>query len=128
MKIYVDEIPKCCAECEHCTKAQEGSFGIPFCNVARLPIYNGQDVEGRGHHKGGLNDFDCPMQSLQKYNDDKDHQIKVLEKALELMAISYYGNSSCIMLPNTGIQVESNVALEDYYKQQAEEMLKGVGE
>lgn len=118
MNIYVDEMPKSCAECEHCTKAHEGSFGIPFCNVARLPIYNGQDVEGRGHHKGGLSDFDCPMQSLQKYNDDKDHQIKVLEKALELMAeriIERYTPSE---------KAEGYGCNINYFKQQAEKELK----
>jgi len=81
--IYVDEnkIPKTCAECEHCTKAHEGKFGIPFCNVTRMPIYDGQDVKGRGHHTDSLSDFDCPLKTIQSVQNEK--AVDLLKKVKE---------------------------------------------
>lgn len=63
MKIYVDNLPKSCAECEHCTKSHEGSFGIPFCNIERMPIYGGNYDKERGRYENSINDFDCPLHS-----------------------------------------------------------------
>ena len=78
MDMYVYKLPNCCAECEHCTKAHEGKFGIPFCNVARMPIYNGQDIKGRGHHTDSFSDFDCPLKLIQDHDKDKDQEHELL--------------------------------------------------
>ena len=48
----------------------------------------------------------------------------VLEKALELMSISFFGNVKCIYFPATETKIESNVALYDYFIQKAKESLK----
>lgn len=79
MKVYVDEIPKCCAECEHCTFNHTKNNGRPFCLIARMPLYNGEEInKDRGQHKDSLSDFDCPL--LQLPTDNKWEKLKELVK------------------------------------------------
>lgn len=59
----------------------------------------------------------------EEYQQHKEEN-KVLDKALELMACSFFGNLSCIYFPNTDTQIETNVALVDYFKNLAKEMMK----
>ena len=61
---------------------------------------------------------------LKEQVESLKEEKKVLEKALELMACSYFGNLSCIYFPNTDTQIETNVALFDYFKNLAKEVLK----
>ena len=78
-KVYVDEMPKSCAECEHCTKHHKDNYGIPYCLIARMPLYNGDKInEERGQHKDSLSDFDCPLIDIKTH--DRELVAKVLEK------------------------------------------------
>ena len=83
-EIWVKEMPKCCAECEHCTKNHKDNYGIPYCLIARMPLYNGSKIyEERGQHKNSLSDFDCPLKSL--HDNNKELVAKVLRKAKSLI-------------------------------------------
>ena len=61
---------------------------------------------------------------LKEQVESLKEENKVLDKALELMACSFFGNLSCIYFPNTDTQIETNVALVDYFKNLAKEMMK----
>lgn len=79
MKYYIDRMPINCVECEHCTKHYKDNYGIPYCLIARMPLYNGDKIyEERGQHKGSLSDFDCPLKSQQYH--DKELVAKVCKK------------------------------------------------
>lgn len=52
MKHYIDKMPINCVECEHCTKNHKDNYGIPYCLIARMPLYHGDKVkEERGNIK-----------------------------------------------------------------------------
>ena len=77
-EIYVKEMPKSCAECEYCTKHHKDNYGISYCLIARMPLYNGDKIyEERGQHKDNLSDFDCPLKSLH------DHDKELVERVLK---------------------------------------------
>ena len=81
-KVYVDELPKSCAECEHCTKHHKDNYGIPYCLIARMPLYNGDKInEERGQHKDSLSDFDCPL------TDIKTHDRELVKEVCEKISI-----------------------------------------
>lgn len=69
MKVYVDELPKSCLECEWFTPNHCSKNGRNFCLLARMPFCNTQEERQttRGQHKDSLSDFDCPLQSLADY-------------------------------------------------------------
>lgn len=69
MKVYVDELPKSCSECEWFTPNHCSKDGRNFCLLARMPFYNTEEEREirRGQHKDSLNDFDCPLHSLCDY-------------------------------------------------------------
>ena len=79
MKLYVDELPKSCAECEWFTSNHIGDHRN-FCLLARMPFYNTKEEreKGRGQHKNGLSDFECPLKPLAEY--DKKIKNKVIQK------------------------------------------------
>lgn len=69
MKVYVDELPKSCAECEWFTPNHSSKDGRNFCLLARMPFYNTEEERQttRGQYKDSLSDFDCPLQSLSDH-------------------------------------------------------------
>ena len=73
MKVYVDELPKSCAECEWFTSNHIGDHRN-FCLLARMPFYNTKEEreKGRGQHKNGLSDFECPLKPLAEIEKERD--------------------------------------------------------
>ena len=59
----------------------------------------------------------------KKYIEELDRVLAIYKRALELMAISYFGNKECIRFVNTGFQAESDVCLIEYFLDQAKEEL-----
>lgn len=78
MKMYVDKMPKSCAECEHCTKYHKDNYGMPYCLIARMPLYNGNKIyEETGQHKGSLSDFDLFTFQLKQTYIGEDKLFKI---------------------------------------------------
>lgn len=78
-KVYVDELPESCSKCEWCTLNHKNNYGIPFCLMARMPLYNGDKAnEERGQHKDSLSDFDCPLIDIKTH--DRELVKEVCEK------------------------------------------------
>ena len=73
MKVYVDKLPKSCAECEWFTSNHIGNHRN-FCLLARMPFYNTKEEreKGRGQHKNGLSDFECPLKPLAEIEKERD--------------------------------------------------------
>lgn len=61
---------------------------------------------------------------LQKKEKEFKSKLKVLEKALELMSKSFWGTNSTMKFFDTGIQVNSQAELLEYFKSRAKEMMK----
>ena len=83
MKVYVDELPKSCEECEWFTPNHQSKGGRNFCLLARMPFYNTEQERqaSRGQHKDSLSDFDCPLQSISEH--DKQVRKEVCEEIKE---------------------------------------------
>lgn len=78
-KVWVEKMPESCSKCEWCTVNHKENYGIPFCLMAIMPLYNGDKIkEERGQHKGSLSDFDCPLHSIK--NHERELVAKVFEK------------------------------------------------
>lgn len=67
---------------------------------------------------------DLEICELESKIERLEYLLKVSENALELMGCSYFGNLSCIYFPNTDTQIETNVALVEYFKNLAKEKMK----
>lgn len=90
MKLYVDELPKCCAECEwftpnHCGGKNERNF----CLIARMPFYNTEEDRKatRGQNKDSFADFDCSLQSLAEH--DKQVRKDICEEIRKTGIVSF---------------------------------------
>lgn len=72
MKIYVDEMPKSCAECEFCGKlkppAMQPDIECMHCNLMKK--------------LNAISDF-CPLKSLQSELAEKDEEIERLKKEIK---------------------------------------------
>lgn len=70
MKVYVNELPNSCADCEWFTPNHCSKDGRNFCLIARMPFYNTEEDRKitRGQHKDSLSDFECPLQSLADHD------------------------------------------------------------
>lgn len=88
-EIYIKgEMSKGCSECEWFTPNHCDKGGRYFCLLARMPFYN-TEVErekGRGQQKGGLNDFDCPLQPLAEH--DKQIRKEVVQEIRETLCMT----------------------------------------
>lgn len=91
MKVYVDELPKSCAECEWFTPNHSSKDGRNFCLLARMPFYNTEEERQttRGQYKDSLSDFDCPLQSLSDHT--KQVRKEVVQEIRNRSAKSYSG-------------------------------------
>ena len=85
-KVYVDELPESCSKCEWCTLNHKNNYGIPFCLMARMPLYNGDKAnEERGQHKDSLSDFDCPLIDIKTHDRELVKEVceKIKDRAYE---------------------------------------------
>lgn len=91
MKIYVDELPKSCAECEHYTENHTGNYGRGWCCIAGMPFYNTREEREimRGQHKSSINDWDCPLQSLAEHDAEISGNAIVPPKGFDIGQIVY---------------------------------------
>ena len=70
MKIYVDEMPKSCIDCEQYTENHTENYGRGGCCIAKMPFYNTKEDRqmSRGQHKDSISDWECPLHSLAEHD------------------------------------------------------------
>ena len=84
-------------------------------------LYTQEDI---GEWMSACNKLQVSLRELEDDIKAKDKQLAIYKRALELMAISYFGNNECIRFVNTGFQAESDVCLIEYFLDQAKKELE----